>query len=299
MRNVLSIPVLICALAGSLPAAAAPQDSDPIKSASGWAKADKDGSCTFFNEATRSLETWMKDIGITGSLNLSKLDVPPEKWVLDPYGNAWVVSGPLLYQVYKNGKTGTTVRLPGEVVDLGWSTKGFFLLYRGGETYLEKRDYTKAGLLWSSGKKPKGSENGTTPAPASADRLIVSEDGNVMLTNGASLSLLSFDGNKGTPLGETVFTQNNVAAPTLSLRGKERGALGWWMGKSVVMASVPASQVPNEKKAGLLLARLDLSAGSAEFLPTGVTEDHKLIGVIETEAVLMKPGGGLVFVPIR
>ncbi len=270
-----------------------------MKTATGWARADKDGSCTFYNSATRSLETWMRDFGVTGSLNLSKLDVPPEKWVLDPFGNAWVVSGAMLYQVDKRGKPGTTVRLPGEVVDVGWDTKGFFLLYRGAETYLEKRDYLKANLIWSAGKKPKATEGGAIVATVSADRLVVSEDGNVFLAKGSSLSLSSFDGNKGAPIGETVFALNNAAAPRLSLGGKERGALGWWLGKAVVMAAVPASQIPGEKKAGLLLARLDLAAGTVEFLPTGVTEDFTLIGVIETEALLMKPGGGLAFAPIR
>jgi hypothetical protein len=120
-----------------------------------------------------------------------------------------------------------------------------------------------------------------------------------MLANGSSLSLSSFDGTKGTALGETVFTLNNAAAPTLALGGRERGPLGWWLGKAVVMAAVPGSQVPSEKKTGLLLARLDLSTGSVEFLPTGVTEDHHLIGIIDSEAMLMKPGGGLVFVPVR
>ncbi|MBL0312037.1 MAG: hypothetical protein IPP78_04820 [Holophagaceae bacterium] len=299
MRNVLPIPVLACVLAGGLSAAPLPQETDLAKTAVGWAKVDKDGSCTFYDPATRSLETWSKEFGITGGLNLSKLEVSPEKWVLDPFGNAWIVSGTTLYQVNKNGKAGTTVRLPGEVVDLGWGTKGFFLLYRGAETYLEKRDYTKASLIWSSGRKPKAVEDGAPVAIGGADRLVVSEDGNVLVAGGASLSLSSFDGNKGTSIGETVFTLNGAASPSLILGGKERGALGWWLGKSVVIAAVPASQAPREKKAGLLLARLDLAAGSVEFLPTGVTEDHKLVGVIEAEAVLMKPSGGLVFVPIK
>lgn len=299
VRNVLAIPVLVYAMAGGLFAAPPIQDSDSVKTAIGWARADKDGSCTFYNSATHILETWTKDLGVTGSLNLSKLEVPPEKWVLDPFGNAWVISGAMLYQVNKNGKPGPTVRLPGEVVDLGWDNKGIFLLYRGAETYLEKRDYTKASLLWSTGRKPKVSEDGAATASSTADRLVVSEDGNVMLTKGSSLSLASFDGNKGTSLGETVFTLNNAPAPSLSLGGKDRGSLGWWLGKSVVMAAVPASQVPTEKKAGLLLARLDIAAGKVEFLPTGATEDYKLIGVLETEAILMKPGGGLVFAPVR
>ncbi len=270
-----------------------------MKTAAGWAKLDKDGSCTFYDAASKSLETWSRDFGVTGSLSLSKLEVTPEKWVLDPYGNAWVVSGAALYQVAKNGKPGTTVRLPGEVVDLGWDTKGFFLLYRGPETYLEKRDYAKASLLWSAGRKPKSQEEGSPSASGGSDRLAVSGDGNVLVSSGSSLSLTSFDGNKGAVIGQTVFTLNNGAAPSLALAGKDRGALGWWLGKSVVMAAVPASQVPGEKKAGLLLARLDLAAGSVEFLPTGVAEDYKLLGVLEAEVVLMKPGGGLVFVPIK
>lgn len=270
-----------------------------MKTAAGWAKLDKDGSCTFFNAATRTLETWSKEFGVTGSLNLSKLEATPEKWVLDPFGNAWVVSGTMLYQVAKNGKPGTTVRLPGEVADVGWDTKGFFLAYRGAEIYLEKRDYTKASLIWSAGRKPKAQDEGTPATPNGADRIVVAEDGNVMVAAGSSLALAAFDGTKGAAHGQTVFTLNNAAAPGLNLGGKERGDLAWWLGKSVVMAAVPASQVPKEKKAGLLLARLDLAHGTVEFLPTGVTEDHKLIGLLESEAVIMKPGGGLIFIPIR
>ncbi|MDE3244826.1 MAG: hypothetical protein KGN80_01975 [Acidobacteriota bacterium] len=270
-----------------------------MKSAAGWAKLDKDGSCTFYDAASKSLETWSREFGVTGSLSLSKLEATPEKWVLDPFGNAWVVSGAVLYQVAKNGKPGASVRLPGEVVDLGWDTKGFFLLYRGPETYLEKRDYAKAGLIWSAGRKPKAQEEGAPSVAGGADRLVVAEDDKVLVAGGSSLSLSTFDGNKGTHVGQVVFMLNNAAAPSLVLGGRERGAMGWWLGKSVVMAAVPASQVPTEKKAGLLLARLDLAAGHLEFLPTGVTEDHKLLGLLDAEAVLMKPNGGLVFVPIK
>jgi hypothetical protein len=299
MWSFLPVSILVCTMASGLCALPPVQDKDPITSATGWARTDKDGSCTFYNPANRSLETWSKEFGITGSLNISKLEAPPEKWVLDPFGNAWIVSGTMLYQVDKNGKPGTTVRLPGEVVDLGWGTKGFFLLYRGTETYLEKRDYTKASLIWSAGRKPKTADDGVTPSLMATDRLVVSNDGNVLVANGSNLSLSSFDGIKGIPLRETAFTQNNTAAPNLSLGGKDRGSLGWWLGKAVVIAAVPASQVPSEKKNGLLLARLDLVAGNVEFLPTGVTEDYKFIGVVEAEALLMKPAGGLVFVPIR
>ncbi len=271
------------------------QGSDPLTAATGWARVDKDGSCIFYSPTTRSLDTWTKDQGVTASLDVSKLEVPPEKWVVDPYGNAWIVSGSTLYQITKNGKTGSTVKLPGEVVDLAWDTKGFVLLYRTSELFLEKHDYTKANVIWSVGKKPKAAEAGASLTR----RLAISEEGSVLVATGSSVTLQTFEGVKGTVLGDVVFTFNNSATPGLLLGGRERGALSWWMGKGVVLAAVPASQVPSEKKSGLLLARLDLSGSTLEFLPTGVTEDHKLLGALDSEVVLLKPGGGLIFVPVR
>ena len=299
MRNAFFIPAVLILQTANLAASPAPlQGFEPLRTASGWARADKDGSCIFYDAASRTLNTWMKDLGITGSLDLSKLEIAPEKWVLDPYGNAWVVSGPMLYRVDKNGKPGTTVKLPGDVVDLAWDTKGFVLLYQGAETYLEKRDYIRGSLIWSTGKKPKGAE-GASPGVMSLQRMTISEDSNVLIANGNSLFIQSFDGAKGTALGETVLTLRGGTPPSLVLGGKERGALAWWLGHGVAFAAVPASQVPSERKSGLLLAHMDLAAGTVEFLPTGVSEDHKLLGILESEALLAKPGGGLVLVPVR
>ncbi len=296
MRNPFPVSVLLAALsAGSLGASAAPQATDPVIIATGWARVDKDGSCTFFNPATRSLDTWMKDFGVTSTLDVSKLDATPEKWLVDPYGSGWIVSGSTLYQITKSGKLGAKVNLPGEVVDLGWDTKGFVLLYRSTEPYLEKREYTKANVIWSAGRKPRNPEVGLPPSR----RLVISEEGSVLVATGSSLYLQSYDGAKGNPVGDAVFTLNNAAPPNLAPGGKERGSLNWWLGKGVVFAAVPGSHIPSERKSGLLLARMDLAGSTLEFLPTGVTEDHKLLGLLDAEAILMKPGGGLVFVPIR
>lgn len=294
VRYVVAIPVLIHMMGGSL--AAAPvlrQGFDPLVSANGWARVDKDGSCTFYDGASRRLQTWIKDLGITGGLDLSRLNVIPEKWVLDPYGNAWVVAGTTLYQVDKTGKPGNTVKLPGEVTDVAWDTKGFVLIYRGGDTFMEKREYGKASTLWTVGKKSKN--DSLLPD----QRIAVAEDGNVLVATGASLFLRSYGAAKGVPLGESVFTLSEATPPTLSLGGRGRGALCWWLGKGVAFAAVPASQVPSEKKTGLLLARLDLANGTVDFLPTGVTEDHQLLGILDTEAVLEKPSGGLILVPVK
>lgn len=299
MRNPLFISVALILQIGNLAARPAPlQSHDPMLSAVGWAHADKDGSCTFFDAASRTLATWMKDLGHTGSLDISKLEATPEKWVLDPYGNAWIVSGPTLYRVDKNGKLGATLKLPGDVADLAWDTRGFILLYRGQETYLEKRDYNRGSLIWSAGKKPKGAEEGAPGAPLT-QRMTISEDGNVLVASNGNLTLQSIDGAKGNPLGELRFNVAGGGAPRLVLDGKDRGALAWWLGHGVLFAAVPATQIPSEKKSGLLLARMDLGAGTVEFLPTGVSEDHKLLGILESEALLEKPGGGLVLVSVR
>ena len=75
-----------------------------------------------------------------------------------------------------------------------------------------------------------------------------------------------------------------------------------WPGKEVVFAALKASQVPAQLRPsapGLVLARLDLKQSRLEFLPTGVGEDHILIGVLDSDAVFVKPKGGLLLVRIR
>jgi hypothetical protein len=256
---------------------------------------DKDGSITFHDPATQSLRTWSRDGGEMGSVSLARLEGVPEKWVIDIYGNAWVVSGGNLFLVEaKSGKVSSKDRLPGEVSDLAWDVRGFVLAYRGAEPYIEKREYRNGNVLWSYGAKPKRGGGAVNTY-----RTAVSDDGQVLFAGGGGLPLTVLDGAKGKVIGQTAFSFNGIAAPDLILGEAERGPLVMWTGKNLAFASVTGRQVPEAKMNGTLLARLDLGQSALEFLPTGLAEGHFLVGVHEGVAFFMKPGGGMVTVPVR
>ena len=131
-RNLLAAAlVLLFAAPGS------GQDWDPVKNASGWASFDRDGSCAFLDAAARKLRVWSREGGITQDLDLARLEGPAEKWVMDPSGNAWVVSGTTLQRVDRNGRLGPSHSLPAEVADLAWDARSFVLCYRTAEPYLD------------------------------------------------------------------------------------------------------------------------------------------------------------------
>lgn len=295
MRYSQVFPALILVLMGSAafsPATA--QGFDPIQKAAGWSRVDSDGSCTFFDPGTQALQTWTRDEGITGSLDVSKSGVIPERWVLDSQGNAWLVAGTTLQWVDKTGKPGRKETLPMEVGDLAWDTKGFLLSYRSREPYLEKREYKSGSVTWSYGSKPQKGDS----APKSLHRIAVSEEGHVLLGSGPSLSFVQIDGQKGKLLGQVVFTHDGNAAPSLALGETDRPAISWWVGHTTGFLGVPGSQVASVKMQGLLLARLDLSKGLLTFHPTGLSENHVLLGVTDSEAILRAPAGGLAFVAL-
>ncbi len=272
----------------------AAQGFDPVRSATGWAKLDKDGSATFYDAPGQTLRSWSRDAGDLGSVSLARLEGAPEKWVVDSYGNAWVVSGGVLFNIEaKTGKVLNREKLPGEVSDLAWDLKGFVLAYRGGEPFLEKREYRGGSVLWTYGSKPRKG------GPAFSHRVAVTDDGQVLVTSGANLTLTTLDGAKGKAMGQTAFSFNGIAAPDLILGEAERGPLVVWPGRNVALSAVGGRQVPEAKMSGALLAKLDLSQSSVEFLPTGLSEDHVLVGVQEGQAVFIKPGGGLVMVALR
>jgi len=62
---------------------------------------------------------------------------------------------------------------------------------------------------------------------------------------------------------------------------------------------VPASTVPSLKQLGLLLARMDFSTSTLDFLPTGLTEEFTLVGILDSRAVFIAPNGGLVYIPVK
>ncbi len=288
-------PLAAAALTASALLAQGAEGYDPMRSASGWARMDKDGSITFYDAATQSLRTWSRDVGEMGSVSLARLEGAPEKWVIDIYGNAWVVAsdGTLNLVEAKTGKVGAKERLPGDVCDLAWDVKGLVLAFRGAEPYLEKRDYRAGRVLWSYGAKPKRG------GPATTYRIAVTDDGQVLLAGGVSLPLTVVDGGKGKVIGQTAFSFNGIAAPDLILGDSERGPLVTWTGKNLAYASVTGRQVPEAKMNGALLARLDLSQSALEFLPTGLAEGHVLVGIHDSTAFFAKPGGGLATVAVR
>lgn len=290
MRFVPFPSALLSVALAALPGRA--QDMDPMAQATGWARADADGSFTFFDPGARKLITWMKDGNLLGHVDLSKLDGPPEFWSIDSYGNAWVVQGTSLIQVDKKGKLGSRVRLPAQVADLAWEPRGMVISYRTAEPYLEKRDYKSGAVAWSWGARP---ERGSA---TTSFRIAVTNTNEVVVARGTSMAVDILDLQSGKQLRQATLSYKGAAAPELDARAADRGPLAWWTGKGVALAAVPGSQAPHARMNGLLLARIDYAGQAVDFLPTGLTEDHVFLGVVESEAAFAKPKGGLVFVPL-
>lgn len=281
-------------LLAPLPGRAAVQDFDPVKSATGWASFDRDGSCVFFDPGTRRLLSWGRDTGITQEVYLTRMSLPAEKWVLDPMGNAWVVAGTTLQFVDKTGKLGTSYNLPAEVVDLAWDTRSFLLCYRTKEPYLERRDMKNGSVMWSFGTKPP---KGGAFIPA-LHHVAIREDGLALLSSGDKIDLVVLDITKGTRLDTLTFTLNGQPAPRLNLGDGNRGALAWWMNNNVALMAIPSSQCPPGEYKGLVLAKLDLTKGGLTLIPTPFDDHAALVGILDNSAVLRSPSGGLTFFPI-
>ena len=289
-------PLKALTLGFALPAICLAQAWDAPAQAKGWARQDVTGALTFLDG--RTLRTWTKDGSLSGTLDLSRLDFPPEFWVMDPWDNAWVAGGTFLACVDKTGKVVRRENLPGHVADLAWDTDGFYLSYKTETLFVEKRDFKKGDVAWSSGTKPK---KGEAPGPR-LFRLAVTHVGQVLVTQGAELNLTILSTSNGKPLGQTYLAWGNAALPALQAMAPERQVLVWWERGSQAFAALPASQLAPAMKgnlAGLILARMDLSKGTVDLLPTGQEEGTLLLGASDTEVTLEKAGGGLVFLPLK
>ncbi len=275
------------------------QSWDAASQGRGWAKQDKDDSFTFYDPATRSLRTWMRDGGLMGTLPLTRLDDPPDRWTMDPRNNAWVAHGTTMTQFDRGGRSIVSIKLPAEVGDVCWDAKGFVLSYRAMEPYLEKRDF-KGALLWSFGAKPA---KGDGPAPQNRRPIAIDDAGKVVMADGHSLNLSILDGETGRKVTETnLLLAGGQPAPALEGSAVDRGPMAIWPGKGVVFAAIKAAQIPSQLREaiqGLALVRLDLVQSRLEFLPTGLDESHYLIGVLDSEAVLVSPNGGLMLVKVK
>ena len=278
--------------------ALAAQPWEATRQARSWAKQDKDDSFTFYDSANRELHTWTRDGGVTISLPTGKVEGPPDRWVMDPRNNAWVARGALLTQIDRTGRILETLRLPAAVGDVCWDARGFVLSFRTELPYLEKRDF-KGALLWSSGVKPGRQEGAAHPNRP----VLMDDDGKVLMADGNTLNLVLYDSQTGQRLSEAwLYLPGGTPAPNLEGTKEERGPLALWPGKGVVFAALTTSQVPAPMRnslQGLVLARLDLGDHRVSFLPTGLDDSHLLVGVLEDQAVFVKPGGGLTLVKVQ
>jgi len=227
----------------------------------------------------------------------------PERWVLDAYNRIWMACDGRLAVLGKDGKPENILPLPAAVEDMAVARDGIFILYRTPKPYLEKRDPKTGAVLWTFGDKAQVKESATQPLLVGLNRMALGADGSVYVAEGASMAFTVLDPVKGPKEpGQTFFTCND-AIPARAVLGRiGRGPLLAWAGRDVIFGAFSPSQVKScgaPESKGLLLARFDLAKGIMEWLPTPLVEGHRLVGLLDTEAVFLAPGGGLAYAPIR
>ncbi len=229
--------------------------------------------------------------------------VSPERWVVDPYNRIWMACEGQLVVLGKDGKTELVLPLATTVEDMAVLRDGVLLLYRTLKPVLEKRDLRTGDVLWTFGDRVQTREASAQPLRVPLNRMALGLDGTIYIAEGASLAFTVLDPAKGPKEpGQSFFTCQGAmpARPVLGRVG--RGPLLAWPGRDVIFGAFASSQVrscgaPESK--GLLLARFNLGNGTLDWLPTAVGEGHRLVGLLETEAVFLAPEGGLVFAPIH
>lgn len=291
----------IVALAATLPVAA--QSFDAATQAKGWAHQDRDFSFTFFDPTARTLVTWDKGFGVMNTLSLAKLEAEPEMWFMDRYNNAWIISGDMLYFVTKDGKVDRKDKLPALVADVAWEGQtGFAISYRTAQPFIEMRDMKDGSVNWSHGQKPKKGEAPARPLYQICMKAAPGQEAQVYVADTPAMTFTVLSGKKGQVMGQSVFSLDNQASPTLTLGSADPGPLCPWIGKDVIFRAVDSTTLPASASKGLnglLLARLDISASTLSFEPTGLTPEYRFIGVVDGQAVFTKPGGGLAFVAVQ
>lgn len=227
----------------------------------------------------------------------------PERWVLDAYNRIWMACDSRLAVLGKDGTPESTLPLPAPVEDMAIGRDGLFILYRTPKPFLEKRDLKSGAVLWTFGDKAQAKESAAQPLLVGLNRMALGTDGSVYVAEGASMAFTVLDPAKGPKEpGQTFFTCND-ALPARAVLGRVgRGPLLPWAGREVIFGVFTPSQVKScgaPESKGLLLARFDLAKGTMEWLPTPLAEGHRLIGLLDAEAVFLAPGGGLAYAPIR
>ena len=227
----------------------------------------------------------------------------PERWVMDSYNRIWMVCEGRLAILDKDGKPESILPLPAAVEDVAVGSDGILLLYRTMKPYLEKRDLKTGAVLWSFGDRNQAKEAAARPLLVPLNHMALGVDGTVYIAEGASMAFTVLDPVKGPKEpGQTFFTCQD-ALPARAVLGRVgRGPLLSWPGKEVIFGVFTPSQVKScgaPESQGLLLARFDLAKGTLDWLTTPLAEGHRLVGLLDTEAVFLAPGGGLAYAPIR
>lgn len=275
------------------------QGWDATSLARGWTRQDKDDSFTFYDEFSAALQTWGLETGLQTSTPLGRMPVVPEKWVIDPHGGHWVISGETLIHVASSGAILKSSYLPAPVADVCWDIEGFLLSYQTVSPYLEKRSYGDGKIMWAfhpgEGEQAHASASNTHPAA-------LDESGHVLLGNGADLNLTIIDAHAGKSLDETRLLYDGKPVPRLTGVDPDRGPMCYWSQKASVLAALKAEQLPPSVRngmQGLVLGVIDPKMNMIRFISTGITNQSLLVGVLNGSAVFVKPEGGLQQVPLR
>lgn len=230
-------------------------------------------------------------------------DAVPERWVLDTGNRIWVVCEERLVVIERNGQLGATYPLPGPVEDIAADHDGIYLNYRTIKPYVEKRSLKDGVVLWTYGEKGALREAAALPLLVALNRMTLAGDGALYLAEGGGLAFTVLDPDRGPQApGQSFFTHQGAVATRVNLGRTGRGPLLAWAGKDVLFSAFSAPQLkgtgaPEAK--GVVLARFDLAKGALDWIPTGLTEGHRLVGLLEHEAVFLNPEGGLSYAPIR
>ena len=230
-------------------------------------------------------------------------DAVPERWVLDTSNRIWVVCEERLVVIDRNGQMAATYPLPGPVEDLAADHDGLYLNYRTLKPYVEKRSLATGDVVWAYGDKTALREAAALPLLVALNRMTLAGDGALYLAEGGGLAFTVLDPGKGPKApGQSFFTLNGAVASRVNLGRTGRGPLLAWAGKDVLFSAFSAPQVrgsgaPEAK--GVVLARFDLAKGTLDWLPTGLPEGHRLVGLLDREAVFLNPEGGLSYAPIH
>ena len=171
--------------------------------------------------------------------------------------------------------------------------EGILILYRTPKPCLEKRDLRTGAVLWSYGDRAQLKDATAQPLLVPLNRMALGVDGTVYLAEGASLAFTILDPVKGPKEpGQTFFTCHD-AIPGRALLGRVgRGPMLSWAGRDVIFSVFTPSQVKScgaPESTGLVLARFDLLNGALEWIPTSLAEGHRLVGLLDHEAVFLAP----------